>query len=150
MTTTAAAGPDEQRRLLAWGVAAVLVSTILNAAGVFSEDEIHWLNLLLGFMFALVGALIVFGWFARRAERRPSSAWVTGLACAVLGLLLVVAFWSGLPPVLGLAGAYLGYVSYSSGLPRWPRWAGVAAMITGGLAVAADIAVYIGDVASRL
>ena len=92
----------------------------------------------------------MFGWFVRRAERRPMKAWATGVICAVLGLLLVAAFWSGLPPILGIAGMYLGYISYHTRQPRWPRWGGVSALTIGGIAVVTDVAIYVSDISSRL
>jgi hypothetical protein len=134
-----------QRGLVGAAVAAVVLSTTLNAIGVFTEEDIHWLNLLIGFGVALAGAVLVFGWFARRAARRPERAWRTGLACAVVGLLLVAAFWSGLPPVFGAASVYLGVIARRSGATTW----GSAAIVLGALALAADVTAYATDVASR-
>jgi hypothetical protein len=134
-----------QRGVLGAAIAAVALSTTLNAIGVFTEEEIHWLNLLIGFGVALAGAALVFGLFARRAARRPERAWRTGLTCGVIGLLLVAAFWSGLPPVFGVASVYLGVIARRSSAITW----GSAAIVLGTLAVAADVAAYATDVASR-
>jgi MFS family permease len=131
--------------LVGAAVAAVAFSTTLNAIGVFTEEEIHWLNLLVGFAVALAGAALVFGWFSRRAARRPKRAWRTGLVCGVIGLLLVAAFWSGLPPIFAAASIYLGVIARRAG----SSGAGSAAIALGALAVAADVAAYATDVASR-
>lgn len=53
---------------------------------------------------ALAVAAFLFGWYAPRAERPRRAAVLT----SVLGLVAVPAFWSGLPIVLGAAGAVLG------------------------------------------
>jgi hypothetical protein len=125
-------------------VAAVALSTTLNAIGVFTEEDIHWLNLLVGFAVALAGAAVVFGWFSWRAARRPERAWRTGLVCGTIGLLLVAAFWSGLPPILAAASVYLGVIARRAGSSR-----GSAAIALGALALVADVAAYATDVASR-
>jgi len=131
--------------LVGAAVVAVALSTTLNAIGVFTEEDIHWLNLLVGCAVALAGAALVLGWFARRAARRPERAWRTGLVCGVIGLLLVAAFWSGLPPIFGAAGIYLGVIGRRAASSR----AGSAAIALGALALAADVAAYATDVASR-
>lgn len=135
-----------RRELLAAAVAAVALSTTLNVIGVFTEEDIHWLNLLVGFIVAVAGAALIIGWFARRAARRPASAWKTGLVLSVIGLLLVAAFWSGLPPVFGVASIYLGGVARRAGATT----AGTSAAALGVLAVAADVAAYATDIASRV
>jgi len=80
----AAATRDESRPTLVEAAAiAVVISTALNALGVFTEVEIHWVNLLVGFLMASVAAAIVFGWFVRRASRPSARGWPTGLVFAV-------------------------------------------------------------------
>jgi hypothetical protein len=131
--------------LRAGAAIAVVLATVLNVAGVFSEEAIHWLNLFVGFAFAVLWASLVFGLLARWAGRSSTRAWLVGLACAILGVLAVVAFWSALPPVLGMAGVYLGLVAYASG-----RRVGAVAAAVGILAIALDAVMYATDIASRV
>ena len=126
---------------------AVVISTALNVLGVFTEDAIHWVNLLIGFAVALVAAALVFGVFVRRAARRPPRAAWWGVGFGVLGLVTVPAFWSGLPPVFGVAAIFLGSVAWTRAEPR-PR-AGIAAVVIGVTAILADVFAYATDVASR-
>ena len=125
-------------RLVTAAAVSVALSELLNAAGA--------MNLLLGLVIASVAALVVFGLFARRAARRPASAWRVGLVFGALALLTVPAFWSGLPPVFGGAAVYLGLVSDARGMKR----TGLAAVALGALAIVLDITAYASDVASRL
>jgi hypothetical protein len=120
----------------------VAISTVLNALGVFTEEAIHWLNLLIGFLIAAVAAAVVFGWFVRRASRPGARAWPTALVFAVLALITVPAFWSGLPPVFAVAAIYLGRRAASR--------AGVAAIALGALALVADVGAYATDIAGRV
>ena len=121
---------------------AVAISTLLNALGVFTEDAIHWLNLVIGFLIAAVAAAVVFGWFVRRACRPGARAWPTALVFAVLALITVPAFWSGLPPVFAVAAIYLGR--------RAANRAGLAAIVVGALALLADVGAYATDIAGRV
>ena len=133
--------------MLRAAAAAVLISTVLNALGVFTEDAIHWVNLLIGFAMALVAAALVFGLLVRRAERTPGRAAWWGLGFAVLALLTVPAFWSGLPPVFGVAAIYLGRTAWRTAEPR-PR-AAILCVVLGVAAILADVGAYATDEASR-
>jgi hypothetical protein len=134
-------GAEKRPTLVEAAAIAVAISTVLNALGVFTEEAIHWLNLFIGFLSATAAALIVFGWFVRRACRPSARAWPTALVFAVLAFLTVPAFWSGLPPVFGVAAIYVGR--------RAGGRTGLAAIAIGALAVAADVAAYATDIASR-
>ena len=90
---------------------------------------------------------LVFGVFVRRAARRPPRAAWWGVGFGVLGLVTVPAFWSGLPPVFGVAAIFLGRVAWTRAEPR-PR-AGLAAVVIGVTAILADVFAYATDVASR-
>jgi hypothetical protein len=143
MEATATIRTTQQRpSLLESAAIAVAISTVLNALGVFTEEAIHWLNLVIGFLIAAVAAAIVFGWFARRASRPGGRAWLTALVFATLALITVPAFWSGLPPVFAVAAIHLGRRSGGR--------AGVAAIVIGGIALIADIGAYATDIASRI
>ncbi len=86
----------------------------------------------------LVVATALFGWAIPRTER-PARA---GIIVAVIGVLSVAAFWSGLPFVLGPAAIVLGLAGRnrpSSGT------AGTAAIVLGALATAGGIAALVFD-----
>jgi hypothetical protein len=59
----------------------------------------------------------------------------------VVGLLTVIAFWSGTPPIFAFAGILLGYAARQRG----ESGQATAAVAVGVLALVADIAIYIGD-----
>jgi hypothetical protein len=133
---------ERRPTLLEAAAIAVAISTALNVAGVFTEEAIHWLNLLIGFLIAAAAAFIVFGLFVRRACRAGARVWPTALVLAVLGLITVPAFWSGLPPILAVAAIYLGRRAASR--------AGVAAIVIGVLALVGDVGAYATDIAGRV
>jgi hypothetical protein len=90
---------------------------------------------------AVVTAL-VFGLVVARSLRHESAGG-RGLAMGILGLLLVVpAFWTGLPLLLGTGSALLGSAGRraSTGSAK-----ATAAMIVGVLAVVAYAAIYVLD-----
>lgn len=129
---------------------AIIFASVLNTLGVFTEDAIHWTNWLIGFASIALAAAVVFGWFVRRAARNEGKAWRAGLVFGVLGVLTVAAFWSGLPPIFGVAAIYLGAVAYRGGSDRTARWAAVGAMSLGSLALVFDVIAYGSDIASRV
>lgn len=84
----------------------------------------------------------VFGFVLPRAMREESAPG-TALTLSVLGLLLIVpAFWSGLPMVLGAAGALLGYAGRAA---RTGAKGSITALVVGLLAVVGYWAAYITD-----
>jgi hypothetical protein len=143
--TTPAVAVAERPTPLEAAAIAVAVSTVLNALGVFTEEAIHWLNLFIGFLTATVAAAIVFGRFVRRACRPDARAWPTAVVFAVLALITVPAFWSGLPPVFAVAAMYLGRRAQTVA-----RRGGLAAIVVGALALVLDVAAYASDIASRV
>ena len=62
----------------------------------------------------LVIAAVLFFFVVPRAARSDRPA-VAGLVCAVAGLVLLPAFWSGLSIVLGAAGVMLGRMGQTTG-----------------------------------
>jgi hypothetical protein len=142
MEAASAVQVERRPTLVEAAVIAVAISTLLNALGVFTEDAIHWLNLVIGFLIAAVAAAVVFGWFVRRACRPGARAWPTALVFAVLALITVPAFWSGLPPVFAVAAIYLGR--------RAVNRAGLAATVVGAVALLADAGAYATDIAGRV
>jgi hypothetical protein len=90
----------------------------------------------------LVAALLLFALAVRLGLRKPSAGG-RGIGFGVAAIVLVVpAFWSGLPLLLGAAGALLGLAGR-----RADKGAGtaIASLVLGTLAVAAYIAIYIVD-----
>jgi quinol-cytochrome oxidoreductase complex cytochrome b subunit len=92
-------------------VVAITVAGVANLAGqVATLGEVL---ILIGFLI-LVSA-VVFGlvipWAKRAmdsgASNRPAK---TGIVLSILGFVTVVAFWSGLPVILGAGGAALGQI----------------------------------------
>ncbi|MFL6030648.1 MAG: hypothetical protein ACJ74D_11520 [Gaiellaceae bacterium] len=130
-------------------VAAIGISVVLNTIGVFTEDEIHWVNLLIGAVVAVVAALVVFGLLVRRVAGKPSEAAWWGVGLGLFGIFVAgAAFWSQLPPVLGLAAIYLGRTAWGDGT-KGPSRTAIAAVVLGILTVLADVAAYAADVATR-
>jgi hypothetical protein len=83
---------------------------------------------------------IVFGVVIPRAAAGTHSAGIA-LTLSLLGLLTAAAYWSGLPPVLGLGGVVLARRGPQTGLAR-------GAFAVGVLAIVADLAMLIVDAAT--
>jgi len=96
--------------------------------------------------FALVFAVIIFGFlvpWALRSRPAPRPLRV-GLICSLLGLLIVPpAFWSGLPVILGVAGATLGQVGRARAQTARQRVLALAAIGVGSVAAVCCIAITI-------
>lgn len=88
-------------------------------------------------IFSLVATAIAFGVLLPWAMKRvPGKA---GLIVSILGVLSLAAFWSGLPVVLGSAGATLGMVGREGAVER--RGRATAAVIVGVGAIVVAISV---------
>lgn len=81
---------------------------------------------------AILAAVVLFGRVVPRAVERPDAARIA-LGLAALALLTGVAFWSGLPQVLGPAAIVLGLAAPRSG-------ESVAAIGIGSVAYVASLA----------
>jgi hypothetical protein len=139
ITVTHATTEREQAARLALPAAAVSTLTGAALSYVGRNDLGEWL-FELGVL--AVGAVVVFGVVVPRGLRHDSAGG-RALALAVVGLLLVVpAFWLGLPAQLGTAAALLGYAGR-----RAPNGSGksVAALVLGVVTVVAYLAIYLGD-----
>lgn len=89
--------------------------------------------------FVLVMAALVFGLLVPWAEKRsPAKA---GLIVSILGFLSIAAFWSGLPVVLGGAGATLGLSSRESAASRGGK--ATAAIAVGSVAAILSIVIVV-------
>ena len=120
---------------------AIAVAAILGAWGTFGGDGNSTGDYI--FVLVIIGVLaaIVYGFVVPRAARGIWPMARTGLILSILGLLTVIVFWSGAPPIFALPGILLGYFARQRG----ETGLATAAVIVGVLAVVADIAIYIGD-----
>ena len=116
---------------------AIAASAALAAWGTFGDETHATREYLVVLAVIGVAALVVFGWAVPRALRSPAVGW-TAIVLGVLGIVTVVAFWSGLPPVFAAGAAVLGWAQRDSGR-------GKVAIALGVLALVADVAVYLGD-----
>jgi hypothetical protein len=120
--------------------AAVAVALLGSAlSGLFADSrgeavgEVIFIPLLTAAIFGLVVA----------RGLRHTAAGGRGIAMGVIGLLAVpVAFWSGLPLVLGTAATLLGHAG-----KRADRGSGkaIAALVLGLLSVIGYLGIYVGD-----
>ena len=126
-----------RRAIVPVGVGSFAVAAFWIAMGAHDVGEIVSMVAL-----SAVVAGGVFGLVLPRAMREESAP-RRALTLAILGLLLIVpAFWSGLPMVLGSAGALLGYAgrNATSGAKG-----SVTAFVIGLLAVVGYLTTYVGD-----
>ncbi|MDP8926863.1 MAG: hypothetical protein M3M97_08140 [Actinomycetota bacterium] len=118
-------------------IVAVLVAILSTVLPPVYQDQLRALPIIV--VVLLVIAAVLFFFIVPRAARSNRPA-VAGLVCSILGLLLVVAFWSGLPIVLGTAGALLGREARATG-----GGLALAAVIIGVAAIILDILALLGD-----
>jgi len=137
-STTATSERNSLRSLVVpTGIATAVVSTIFTYLG--AHDPGEYISMI---ALGLVSAAVVYGWVVPRALER-SAAPKTAMALSVIAALLTLpAFWTGLPLVLGAAGALVGYAgrgaSKGSGLS-------IAALLIGALSVLGYLTIYIID-----
>ena len=123
----------------------------LTAFGTFvgeqREDQTdgYWLLA----VFLIVVTLLVFGLVVRQSTQTQiegNSPALSGLITSISGVLTIAAFWSGLPVILGAAGALLGAEGRQRALQGAGR-AGMAqaALILGMLSIVAAVVLFIGD-----
>jgi hypothetical protein len=122
-------------------VAGVALAAGLAAWGTFSDNDHEQSEYLIVLGIIGVAALVVFGWIVPRALRKESAA-VAALTLAIVAVLTVAAFWSGLPPVLAAGAIVVGLAGWDA---RERAWMCRTAVVIGVFAVVADIAVYLGD-----
>jgi len=118
-------------------IVAVLIAILSVVLPPIYPDQLRALPIVV--LVLLVVAAVLFLVVVPRASRANRPA-VVGLVCSILGLLLVVAFWSGLPIVLGTAGALLGRVERTTG-----RGLALAAVIIGAAAIVLDLLGFLVD-----
>jgi hypothetical protein len=118
-------------------IVAALVAVLSTVLPPIIPDQLRVLPILLVVLLVVSAALFFF--VVPRAARSNRPA-VAGLICSILGVLLVVAFWSGLPIVLGAAGALLGRMERTT-----RRGLAIAAVYIGVAAVALDFIAFLQD-----
>lgn len=143
-STVPSVAPSSSRGNVATAAAlAVALAAVLAAWGTFGDGG-NGVGDYLPVLVIIAGATaVVFGWIVPRALRKESAGGAA-LVLSALAIVSVAAFWSGLPPVLAAGGIVIGFAGWHA-----PRGAGLcrAAVLLGALAIAADIAVYIQDMA---
>ena len=143
---------DQARKILApVGIVTTLLAIGCTAVGVFyrgpHDDHRHsaWEFIIVtGVIIAT--AAFVFAFLLPRALRQESTG-KSALTLSVLAVLVLLpAFWSGLPLILGVAGALLGYrgrhATHGSGRST-------AAVVLGLLAAIGYLALYVFDTVDR-
>ncbi len=138
---------SRERKIGVMAVSVAVLMAVFSVVGGENQDEqlgTLWFTV----PFAIIAGALVFAWLVPWAKRTaPAGAnrpVRTGLVMSVLGLLSIVAFWSGLPVILGAGGVALGQTR------REDATAGhggisLAAVALGALAVAGGIAVVAFD-----
>lgn len=123
-------------------VAAVGLATAFAVLGTYGETGDHGArDLLIVLAIVAVGAAAVFGWVVPRGLGREAAG-VSALVLSILGLLTVAVFWTGLPPILAAGGILLGWAGRNADRGRLLCR---AAIVIGTLALAADVAIVLGD-----
>ncbi len=123
-------------------IGAIAVATTLAAIGTYGGNEEQGTGeFLVVCAIIAVAAAVVFGFVVPRGLQREAAG-ATALTLSVLGLLAVVAFWSGLTPILAGGGALLGWAGRDSERGRGMSW---AAVVIGAVALVAYLVIYSAD-----
>jgi hypothetical protein len=133
--------PLPPRAIWLTAAVAIAVAAILGAWGTFGGDGNSTGDYI--FVLVIIGVLaaIVYGFVVPRAARGIWPMARTGLILSILGLLTVIVFWSGAPPIFAFAGLLLGYFARE----REPSGLATGAILLGVTALIADVAIYIAD-----
>ena len=133
--------PLPPRAIWLTAAVAIAVAAILGAWGTFGGDGNSTGDYI--FVLVIIGVLaaIVYGLVVPRAVRGIWPMARTGLILSILGLLTVIVFWSGAPPIFAFAGILLGYFARE----REPSGLATGAILLGVMALIADVAIYIAD-----
>lgn len=132
-----------QKALGPVAVAAIGVATAFAALGTFGDSggDHSAKDFLIVLAIVAVGAAAVFGFVVPRGLGREAAG-ASALVLSILGFLTVGVFWTGLPPILAAGGILLGWAGRNADRGRLLCRAAIA---IGTLALAADVAIVLGD-----
>jgi hypothetical protein len=141
-TDTTSDAAAVRRASLPAGISALAVALFFTIARADSNAERISMSAL-----EIVASALLFGLVVPRALRRESAGG-RGLAIGVIAVLLVVpAFWSGLPMLLGACAALIGYAGKRADTGSGKA---MASLVLGLLAVIGYVAFYVLDYLSTL
>jgi hypothetical protein len=133
------------------GITTALVAIGCTAVGVFyqgpNDDHKHsvW-EFIVAAGIIIVTSAFVFGFFLPKTLRKEATGKAALTLSVLAALVLLPAFWSGLPLVLGVAGALVGYLERHAANSSWRSTAAVA---LGLLTAVGYLAIYILDTVDR-
>lgn len=141
MSSTSTIASSERTRLrsllVPTGIATAVVSSIFTYLGAHGPGE--YISMI---ALGLVTAAVVYGWVAPRALQQDAAPKTAMTMSVIAALTALPAYWTGLPLVLGAAGALVGYggrgAARGSGLS-------ITAMLIGVLSVLGYLTIYIVD-----
>lgn len=120
------------------------VSAVVASAGTIAGAH-EWAEILVTVPLILVASGLIFGFVVPRALRKETAGG-TALGLSIPAALLVLpAFWAGLPLLLGVAGMVVGNAGRNA---RSGSGKCVAALVLGALAVLTYVATYTFDLST--
>ena len=123
-------------------IGAIALATVLAAVGTWAgPDEQGSREFLVICAVIAVAAAVVFGWVVPRGLQREAAG-ATALTLSILGLVAVLAFWSGLTPILAGGGALLGWAGRDADRGRAMSRAAIG---IGAMALLGYLAIYLAD-----
>lgn len=131
-----------ERAVAPVAIVTIALATVLAAVGTWSGgDDQGTKQFLVVCAIIAVAAAVVFGLVVPKGLQREAAG-ATALTLSILGLLTVVAFWSGLTPILAGGGALLGWAGRDADRGRGLSW---AAIVIGAIALLGYLAIYSSD-----
>jgi hypothetical protein len=120
-----------------------LVALVASAATAYGAHT--WAEIVITVPVIVAAAALVFGWVVPKALRKESVGG-TALSLSILAaLLLLPAFWAGVPFVLGVAGVIVGNAGRTA---RTGSGKSIAGLALGALVVVGYLAIYAIEIAS--
>lgn len=142
MTTSQAASFDTDHDRLRKSIPAVAAAVLVATAALTTYGAHDLREILVVMAIVIVTVAGVFGFLLPR-KLSQESAGGTALALSLVGaVLLLPAFWAGVPLVLGVAGAMLGYAGRNA---RSGSGKSTVALAIGALVSVGYFAVYVLD-----
>lgn len=135
-------GTISERVIAPVAIGAIAIATTFAAVGTYGGNEEQGTNeFLVVCAIIAVAAAVVFGLVVPKGLQREAAG-ATALTLSVLGLVAVLAFWSGLTPILAGGGALLGWAGRDAERGRGMSW---AAVVIGALGLGGYLVVYLAD-----